>query len=91
MTYMPVYNSPFVFANFNVSDPAGSETLLYGDVDDDGEINILDVVLANRVYVGIDKLNDKQKKQGDVDGDLKITLSDSMQILRYLVHLIDKF
>ncbi|MDE5753613.1 MAG: hypothetical protein K2H89_03600, partial [Oscillospiraceae bacterium] len=32
-----------------------------------------------------------QKHYADVDGDGKITLSDSMNVLRKLVHLIDIF
>ncbi|MDE6730499.1 MAG: hypothetical protein K2J71_06960 [Oscillospiraceae bacterium] len=45
----------------------------------------------NRCYVGVEKLTDIQIKASDTDGDSKVTLTDSMNVLRKLVHLIDTF
>ncbi|MDE5754580.1 MAG: leucine-rich repeat protein [Oscillospiraceae bacterium] len=64
---------------------------VYGDPDMDGTISILDVVLMNRCVVGVEVLTDAQKHYADVDGDDKVTLSDSMNVLRKIVHLIDIF
>ncbi|MDE5754764.1 MAG: RICIN domain-containing protein [Oscillospiraceae bacterium] len=62
--------------------------ILWGDADENGKVEILDVVLMNRVYVGVDTLEDAGRINADVDQDQKITLSDSMNILKLLVHLI---
>ncbi len=63
---------------------------LPGDANEDGIVDIGDVVLMNRVYVGVDQVTAQGLKNADVDGDGKISLADSMNVLRYLVHLIDK-
>ncbi|MDE5755392.1 MAG: leucine-rich repeat protein, partial [Oscillospiraceae bacterium] len=55
--------------------------ILQGDADENGKIEILDVVLMNRVYVGVDQISDSGKKNADTDQDGKITLSDSMNVL----------
>ncbi|MDE5753869.1 MAG: glycoside hydrolase [Oscillospiraceae bacterium] len=63
---------------------------LWGDADENGKVEILDVVLMNRVYVGVDKISDSGKKNADTDQDSKITLSDSMNVLKLLVHLLEQ-
>ncbi|MDE5884646.1 MAG: leucine-rich repeat protein [Oscillospiraceae bacterium] len=64
---------------------------LCGDANQDGELDISDVVLMNRCYVGVEELTKMQIQAADTDGDGKISLTDSMNVLRKLVHLIDKF
>ncbi|MDE5769016.1 MAG: Ig-like domain-containing protein [Oscillospiraceae bacterium] len=59
-----------------------------GDVNGDGETDISDVVLCNRIYVGVENVAKKQIQAGDMDNNGKIDLSDSMTILRMLVGLI---
>ena len=44
----------------------------------------------NRVYVGIDKISDSGKTNADTDQDGKISLSDSMNVLKLLVHLLEQ-
>ncbi|MDE6730658.1 MAG: dockerin type I repeat-containing protein, partial [Oscillospiraceae bacterium] len=62
---------------------------LPGDVDGNGIVDITDVIRMNRVYVGRQKFTPEQIKAGDVNHDGKISLSDSMQVLRYLVGLVE--
>ncbi|MDE5883775.1 MAG: dockerin type I repeat-containing protein [Oscillospiraceae bacterium] len=69
--------------------PESVPATLPGDVNLDGAVDIIDVVLMNRVYVGVEKIGAEAKANGDIDGDGKISLADSMNVLRYLVHLID--
>ncbi|MDE5753900.1 MAG: right-handed parallel beta-helix repeat-containing protein [Oscillospiraceae bacterium] len=64
--------------------------ILWGDADENGKVEILDVVLMNRVYVGVDKIADKGKLNADTDQDSKISLSDSMNVLKLLVHLVEQ-
>ncbi|MDE7121011.1 MAG: glycoside hydrolase family 9 protein, partial [Oscillospiraceae bacterium] len=66
-----------------------SDNMLWGDANNNGEVDISDVVLMNRVYVGVDKLTDEGKKNADVDQSGKIDLADSMNVLKLLVHLLE--
>ncbi|MDE6730168.1 MAG: glycoside hydrolase family 9 protein, partial [Oscillospiraceae bacterium] len=75
--------------NPGTTDNPGTDAYLPGDANEDGEVDIADVVLMNRVYVGVDKVTPQGLKNADVDLDGKISLADSMNVLRYLVHLID--
>ncbi len=81
--YAERYNREFVALDGNQD-----TTVLWGDADENGNVEILDVVLMNRVYVGVDKISDSGKTNADTDQDGKITLSDSMNVLKLLVHLV---
>lgn len=90
------WNSPLTYL-LSVMDAENSGTTnpdtgsyLPGDADENGVVELNDVILMNRVYVGIDQLTPQGRKNADVDNDGKIQLVDSMNVLRYLVHLIDK-
>ena len=72
---------------YSVADLAGPD-LEIGDPDGNGEVNILDVVFMNRVVAGVERMDEIQRKAADVDGDGKVTLSDSMKVLQYIVGLI---
>ena len=74
----------------SVPDSPESDTIAWGDSDENGSVEILDVVLMNRVYVGVDQISESGKKNADTDQDGKITLSDSMNILKLLVHLLEQ-
>lgn len=97
--YVGSISSDGTVTNYNVQATAGSVTIggssentpLMGDADENGKVEIQDVVMMNRIYVGVEKISGQGKTNADVDGDGKITLSDSMNVLRYLVHLIDNF
>ncbi|MDE5755282.1 MAG: dockerin type I repeat-containing protein, partial [Oscillospiraceae bacterium] len=60
-----------------------------GDVDGDDTVNIIDVVQMNRVTVGLDQFTTKQTKAADVNQNGKVDLSDSMQVLGYIVGLVE--
>ncbi|MDE6087656.1 MAG: dockerin type I repeat-containing protein, partial [Oscillospiraceae bacterium] len=64
-------------------------TIAKGDVNGDGEIGISDMILINRVYVGIDEISKEKQEAGDIDKNGKIDLADSMLVLRYIVGLED--
>lgn len=72
------YNIPYVFIE---------DEILPGDVGNDGELDILDVVMLNRVVVGVDRANPSKVLAGDLNGNGKLELTDSMAILRKLVGL----
>ncbi|NLY44129.1 MAG: hypothetical protein GX066_09245 [Clostridiaceae bacterium] len=72
---------------FSVDEPS----VLYGDVNGDGEIAAGDAILVLRNTVGLITFTDAQKIAADVNGDGEIAAGDAILILRYTVGLIDKF
>ncbi|MDE5753006.1 MAG: dockerin type I repeat-containing protein [Oscillospiraceae bacterium] len=71
-----------------IEDSAQTE-LLPGDINMDGTVDILDVVMGNRVFVGVESITSEQQKAYDVNHSGSVDLADSMLVLQYLVHLID--
>ncbi|MGN1403346.1 MAG: dockerin type I repeat-containing protein [Ruminococcus sp.] len=64
-----------------------NETVLYGDTNLDGRIDITDAVLLNKAASNSVKLNPSQLTNADCNGDGSISVDDSLALLRYLVHL----
>ena len=60
-----------------------------GDVNEDGKIDIMDIIRLNRALFGKENLTDTQAKAADIDGDGAPSFSDSLTIMRYIVKLID--
>lgn len=58
-----------------------------GDVNGDGEVDILDVIMVNRALLGKEILSDQQTKNGDVNSDDKVTPEDSLAIMKAIVGL----
>lgn len=71
------------------SSPASAA--LYGDINQDGEINVQDVVLTMRYTLGLQDLNSIQKIAADVNNDNQINVMDVTLIMRKSLGLIDKF
>ena len=66
---------------------AGS--ILYGDVNLDGRVDITDAVLLNKAVAGQVKLNAQASKNADCNGDDGLDSSDATSLLRFLTHIID--
>ncbi len=64
--------------------------VVYGDADCSGEVDILDVILLNRNILGSSELSGEGKVNADVDGNGKPDANDSLQILKFIVKLLDK-
>lgn len=62
-----------------------------GDVDENGTINILDVILLNKNLLGKESLTDTQQINADVDFSGTPDSNDSLMILKYIVGLITDF
>ena len=71
------------------TDPPEEKQIRMGDIDLDDEITILDVVMGNRVFVGVESITLEQRKAYDINHSGAVDLADSMLVLQYLVHLID--
>lgn len=61
----------------------------YGDVNLDGEVDILDIITLNKSIMGKEMLNDQQVANADVDISGKLDSNDSINILKYIVKIID--
>lgn len=59
-----------------------TDSPLRGDVNGDWKVDVNDARTALRAAVGLEKLDDRQKKAADYDGDGEITVSDARDILR---------
>ena len=70
---------------------ATSEDVLYGDVNGDGEIDILDANLVVAWYNEIRELEDDQLAAADVNGDGDVDIMDANMIVAYYNELIDSF
>lgn len=65
-------------------------SLLYGDVNLDGNIDLADAVLLNKSVAGVVELNDTAKANADCFADGVIGSDDSMTLLKFLVHLVNE-
>jgi len=63
--------------------------IAYGDVNLDGKVNILDVITLNKSVLGKETLNAQQKLNADVDNNGTPDSIDSLNIMKYIVKLID--
>lgn len=61
--------------------------VLFGDINLDGRIDIIDTVLLNKAAAGTIQLNTAQQANADCNGDGSISTDDGLALLRYLVHL----
>ena len=73
------------------SDVTPDGNVIYGDVDENGVVELLDVILLNKSLLGIEQLSEQANKNADVDVNQKIDGSDSLYILKYTVSLVDSF
>lgn len=63
--------------------PAG--TMIYGDVNGDGDVTITDATLIQKHSVGLTSIADKYLVLGDVNADGVINVLDSTMIQKYIV------
>jgi len=70
---------------------SGTPGVTYGDVNEDGEINVRDVVLVMQYVLELRTLTDDQLKAADVNGDGVVDVKDATLIMQYALGLIDEF
>ncbi len=78
-----------VFTVYSVT--TGAPGIPYGDVNDDGEIDVRDVVLVMRYVLEVEGLTDDQIKAADVNADGEVNVRDATLIMQYALGLIDEF
>src|SRR5699024_5805873 len=62
--------------------------VMYGDVNDDGEIAINDAVYIKKYLAGMIELSEKQLERADADKDGDVTINDATLIQKYLAEII---
>lgn len=77
---------------FNVVAPEVPDaTVLFGDINGDGKINIIDANFARRYAAKLITFDESQFKAADVNGDGKVNIVDANFIRRYVAKLITSF
>ncbi len=74
---------------FRISDPDKIPDA--GDVDNSGDVNVMDVILVNKYVLGVKTLTDTQMIAADVDGNSEVNSTDSLLILKYALDMISAF
>lgn len=65
--------------------------ILYGDINGDGKVNVIDAGLLVQHCRKITTLSDEQLKACDLNGDGKVNVIDAGLLVQYCRKLIDKF
>ena len=71
----------------NISFSEENPSVLYGDVDLDGRIDVVDAVLLNKAASGSITLNPQALKNADCNADGELGTEDALVLMRFLVHL----
>ena len=71
------------------SQTTADEELLYGDVNVDGKVNLVDAVMLNKAVSDTITLNERGRKNADCDVSGEINGNDALILLRFLVKLED--
>lgn len=64
-----------------------STSILYGDVNLDGKVDISDAVLLNKAASGMVTLNDQAAKNADCNDNTELGADDAVVLLQFLVHV----
>lgn len=67
------------------------QTVMLGDVNDDSEIDISDVIAINKALLGSAEMTEHMLISGDVDKNGELDFTDSLNILKFVVKLISSF
>ncbi len=74
---------------FYVLTPSEASTAVTGDLTGDGTIDIMDVIKINKFLLGSETLTATEKSAADVDQSGEVDSTDALNILKYVVELID--
>lgn len=89
ITSTPGFENMKLSGRITLNEP--TEQILYGDVNNDGVINVADATLVQKHAADIIKLNDDQLKRADVNFDGVVNVHDSTLIRKYAAEIISSF
>ena len=72
----------------STGEPAPGDTL-YGDVNLDGRIELVDAVILNKKVADVVTLGDAASKNADCNADGEVNGSDAITLLKFLVQIVD--
>lgn len=70
---------------------ANSGDYILGDVDNSGEVNLMDAILISKYSVNLTELDEKALKAADVDKNGDVNLLDAIMVQKYALGLIDSW
>ena len=62
--------------------------VVYGDVDENGAVDILDVIMLNKSLLGGVSLSDQARLNADVDNNKSVDTTDALNVLKAVVKLV---
>ncbi len=80
-----------VFSLFCFGSTVSAVTVLYGDSNGDGIVNISDAVYISKYVSNTATLTDAQFVAADVNDDGNVNIGDAILIARYCAGLLEKF
>ncbi|MBE6877109.1 MAG: 1,4-beta-glucanase, partial [Ruminococcus sp.] len=88
--YMSTVGCGIVYGSLAGSTPATPVTdmTVWGDADESGEVDILDVITVNKALLGKEELSAQGLKNADLDQSGKPDATDSLNIMKYIVGLL---
>lgn len=89
VTSTPGFESMKLSGRITLNEPI--ETILYGDVNNDGIINVTDATLVQKHAADLLKLSDDEFKRADVNFDGVVNIHDSTLIRKYIAGLVPYF
>ncbi len=85
-TAVVLFTITFIIIAF-ASMTTGAPEITYGDVNQDGSIDVRDVVLVMQYIIGLRDLTEDQFKAADVNGDGKVNIQDVTMIMRHILNI----
>lgn len=90
--YSPVIPTDPTQPTTNPTDPTGTTvTILLGDVNEDGKVNLSDAITVQKASIGLASFTAKQVAEADVNSDGEVNLSDAIMLQKYSLHLSVNF
>ena len=69
----------------------GETDFMYGDVNEDGVVDVRDVVMVMQYILDLQELTEEQLQAADVNGDGEVDVRDVTMIMQYVLGIIDEF
>lgn len=85
-TAVVLFTITFIIIAF-ASMTASAPEITYGDVNQDGSIDVRDVVLVMQYIIGLKDLTEDQSKAADVNGDGSVNVQDVTMIMRHILKI----
>ncbi len=89
VTSTPGFENMKLSGRITLNEP--TETILYGDVNNDGFINVTDATLVQKYAADLIKLSDDELKRADVNFDGVVNVHDSTLIRKFAANIISSF